>query len=61
VVEQVGFWSDLREMARLEDVLNSPEYKVVGEIPITGALSTNDGRDREGGALVRLLRPVAAK
>lgn len=61
IVEQVGFWTDLREMARLERVINSGAYRLVAEVPITGTLSTNDGRDRPGGPLVRIFRPVAGK
>jgi hypothetical protein len=43
VVAQPGFWTDLRQMARLERVLNSPLFKQVAEFPVTGTLSTNDG------------------
>jgi len=60
VVAQADFWTDLRQMARLERVLSSASFEEVARFPITGELSTNDGRDREGGALVRIYRPTYA-
>jgi hypothetical protein len=58
VVAQAGFWTDLRQMARLEHVLNSPLFERVAEFPLGGDLSTSDGAGREGGALVFVFRPT---
>lgn len=55
VVVQLGFWSDLREMRRLEHVLAGPGFATVGDFPVTGTLSTNDGPLP---STVRILRPT---
>ena len=58
VVAQAGFWDDLREMNRLNRVLAAPLFKEVATFRLSGALSDNDGADRAGGPLVRVLRPT---
>lgn len=62
VVSQVGFWSDLQQMQRLESVLESAQFTAIQDIPITGLLSTNDraGRNPNGEAILRIYRPTYA-
>jgi 4-amino-4-deoxy-L-arabinose transferase-like glycosyltransferase len=42
VVAQPGFWSDLREMARLDAVLHSPDFERVAHFDITGTVGHTD-------------------
>ncbi len=42
VVMQPGFWTDLREMARLEAVLHSPDFVRVAHFDITGTIGHSD-------------------
>lgn len=60
VVAQVGFWSDLRQMQRLESVLGSPLFTPVLDISMTGLISTNDraGGSPTGEATLRIYRPT---
>jgi 4-amino-4-deoxy-L-arabinose transferase-like glycosyltransferase len=42
VVAQPGFWTDLREMARLDAVLHTADFRRVASFPITGTVAHTD-------------------
>jgi 4-amino-4-deoxy-L-arabinose transferase-like glycosyltransferase len=58
VVAQAGFWEDLREMARLAHVLQSPDFRRVASFQPEGELSTNDGLGSPGGGRVDIYVPT---
>ena len=53
VVYQPGFWEDLDQMVRLGNVLHSPRYRRMKEIPLIGYKGSNDG------PVIEIYEPVA--
>jgi hypothetical protein len=58
VVAQVGFWDDLRQMARFNDVLRTSNFETAATFQLTRDLSTNDGKGLPGRGLVEILLPT---
>ncbi len=58
IVAQVGFWDDLEEMRRFNHLLESGDYRQVAIFPLSGNLSSNDGKRLDGGARVAIYEPT---
>jgi hypothetical protein len=58
VVAQADFWQDIRQMARLYNVLHGEAFRLDHSFPITGDLSLNDGRDSNGNGRVDVFEPT---
>jgi hypothetical protein len=57
IVAQAGFWDDLTVMRRFEQVLRTTRFTRVAGVPLTGAVSTSDGRGAHGEPRVEIFRP----
>ena len=53
-----GFWEDIPQMQRVNHVLGGPEFQRIATFPITGDLSTNDGRDLPGKGRIDVFEPT---
>ena len=58
VVARPGFWSDLHEMALLEDILRSSDYREVAQFPVEGSIATDDGGSGSRGSDVIVFVPT---
>ena len=58
IVAQRGFWDDIPQMWRVNHVLDGPEFHRIASFPITGDLSTNDGRDMPGEQVIDVFEPT---
>ena len=58
VVARPGFWSDLHEMALLEDILRSSDYREVARFPVEGSIATDDGGSGSRGSDVIVFVPT---
>jgi hypothetical protein len=58
IVAQIGFWDDLEEMRRFNHLLQSADYRQVAVFPLSGDVSSNDGRWLQGGARVAIYEPT---
>ena len=52
IVAQPDFWDDIPQIRRVNHVLAGPEFRRVASFPVTGDLSTNDGRGVPGGEMI---------